>query len=117
MIEKNPILSKKQILTWLGGVLLSSAKTLRVCEKGHSFYKSSECQSCPTCDKENKPSNGFLSKLSSPARRALVHQGIETLQELSKYTEKEILTFHGIGPASLPILRASLEEEGLSFKK
>lgn len=116
-MERNPILSKKQILTWLGGVLLSSAKTLRVCEKGHRFYKSSKCQSCPTCDKENKPSNGFLSKLSSPARRALVHQGIETVQELSKYTEKEILTFHGIGPASLPILQASLEEEGLSFKK
>jgi len=63
-----------------------------------------------------KAESGFLSKLSSPARNALVHEGIDTLQELSKYTEKEILKIHGIGPASLPMMRTSLEEEGLSFK-
>ncbi|MEA0562356.1 MULTISPECIES: RNA polymerase alpha subunit C-terminal domain-containing protein [Lysinibacillus] len=91
-------------------------KKRRVCEKGHTFFKSTDCPSCPTCDKENKPSSGFLSKLSSPARNALVHEGIDTLQKLSLYTEKEILNIHGIGPASLPILRSSLEEEGLSFK-
>ncbi|KON90096.1 hypothetical protein AF332_27020 [Sporosarcina globispora] len=96
---------------------MTSDKSLKVCEKGHKFYKSSECQSCPTCDKENKPKSGFLSKLSSPARNALVHEGIDTLKKLSKYTEKEILKIHGIGPASLPILRTSLEEAGLSFKK
>lgn len=88
-------------------------KKRRVCEKGHTFFKSTDCPSCPTCDKENKPSSGFLSKLSSPAR---VHEGIDTLQKLSLYTEKEILNIHGIGPASLPKLRSSLEEEGLSFK-
>ena len=91
-------------------------KSLRVCEKGHKYYKSSECRSCPICNKENKPESGFLSKLSSPARNALVHEGINTLQELSKFTEKDILKLHGIGPASLPIMRASLQEEGLSFK-
>ncbi len=91
-------------------------KKRRVCEKGHTFFKSTDCPSCPTCDKENKPSSGFLSKLSSPARNALVHEGIDTLQKLSLYTEKEILNIHGIGPASLPKLRSSLEEEGLSFK-
>lgn len=92
-------------------------KSLRVCEKGHKYYKRSDCPSCPTCDKENKPKSGFLSKLSSPARNALIHEGIDTLQELSKYTEKEILKIHGIGPASLPALRTSLEEEGLSFQQ
>ncbi|WP_096200207.1 RNA polymerase alpha subunit C-terminal domain-containing protein [Bacillus sp. FJAT-45350] len=92
-------------------------KTLKVCEKGHKYFKSSECPSCPTCDNENKPNSGFLSKLSSPARSALVHEGIDTLQKLSKYTEKEILKIHGIGPASLPTMRKSLEEEGLSFKE
>ncbi|PIC77637.1 hypothetical protein CSV74_06030 [Sporosarcina sp. P19] len=95
---------------------MKAEKELRVCEKGHRFYKISDCKSCPTCDKENKPESGFLSKLSSPARNALVHGGIDTLQKLSKYTEKEILKIHGIGPASLPIMRSSLEEKGLSFK-
>jgi len=96
--------------------MVKAEKSLRVCEKGHEYYKSSDCPSCPTCDKENKPKSGFLSKLSSPARRALVLEGIDSLQELSKYKEKEILNLHGIGPTSLPILRASLEEEGLTFK-
>ncbi|WP_404458455.1 RNA polymerase alpha subunit C-terminal domain-containing protein [Sutcliffiella horikoshii] len=95
---------------------MTRVKRLKVCEKGHKYYKSSECTSCPTCDKENKPKDGFLSKLSSPARNALVHSGIDTLDLLSKYTEKEILKIHGIGPASLPIMRSSLKEIGLSFK-
>ena len=94
----------------------ATEKNLRICEKGHKYYKSSNCSSCPTCDKENRPESGFLSKLSSPARNALIHEGIDNLQKLSKYTEKDILKIHGIGPASLPILRTSLEEEGLSFK-
>jgi DNA-directed RNA polymerase alpha subunit len=92
-------------------------KSLRVCEEGHTYYKSSDCRSCPTCNKENKPESGFLSKLSSPARNALVHEGIDTLEKLSRYTEKEILKIHGIGPASLPTMRTSLEEEGLAFKE
>ncbi|WP_420480830.1 RNA polymerase alpha subunit C-terminal domain-containing protein [Cytobacillus oceanisediminis] len=100
-----------------GGIILTADKSLRVCEKGHKFYKSSECKSCPICDKENKPKGGFLSKLSAPARNALVHEGIDTLKKLSKFTEKEILKIHGIGPASLPIMRTSLKEEGLSFKE
>ncbi|WP_216831341.1 RNA polymerase alpha subunit C-terminal domain-containing protein [Alkalihalobacterium elongatum] len=95
---------------------MTAEKSFRVCEKGHKYYKSSDCPSCPTCDKENKLVSGFLSKLSSPARNALVHEGIDTLQKLSMYTEKEILKIHGIGPASLPIMRTSLEEASLSFK-
>lgn len=101
----------------MGGISLTVEKSVRVCEKGHKFYKSSDCLSCPICDKENKPNSGFLSKLSSPARNALIHEGIDTLQKLSKYTEKEILKLHGIGRASLPTMRTSLEEEGLSFKE
>ena len=96
---------------------MKAEKTLRVCEKGHEYYKSSDCQSCPTCNKENKPKSGFLSKLSSPARNALLQEGIDTLHKLSQYTEKEILKLHGIGPASLPIMKSSLEEQGLSFKE
>jgi DNA-directed RNA polymerase alpha subunit len=96
--------------------MLTVEKNLRVCEKGHTYYKSSECPSCPTCDKD-KPKNGFLAKLSSPARNALLHEGIDTLKKLSTYTEKDILNIHGIGPASLPVMRTLLVKEGLSFKK
>jgi DNA-directed RNA polymerase alpha subunit len=98
-----------------GGMMLAE-KRLKVCEKGHTFYKSTDCPNCPTCNQENKPSSGFLSKLSSPARNALLHAGIDTLEKLSTYTEKDIVKMHDIGPASLPTMRSSLEEEGLSFK-
>ncbi|MET3506936.1 RNA polymerase alpha subunit C-terminal domain-containing protein [Halalkalibacter oceani] len=95
---------------------MASVKTLRICDQGHRYYKSSDCPTCPTCEQERKPTSGFLAVLSAPARRALEHAGITTLTELASYLEKEILQLHGIGPSSLPKLRAALEEEGLSFK-
>ena len=70
----------------------------------------------PSLEKEKKPKTGFLSLLSSPARNALEHHGIQTIEELSKYSEKEILKLHGMGPTSMPKLRKALEESGLSFK-
>lgn len=95
---------------------MAMEKTLRTCEQGHEYYKSSDCPTCPDCEKEKKPKTGFLSLLSSPARNALQHHGIHTIEELSKYSEKEILKLHGMGPASLPKLTKALEEKGLSFK-
>ncbi|ATH92266.1 RNA polymerase alpha subunit C-terminal domain-containing protein [Bacillus glycinifermentans] len=96
--------------------MTTSNKNLRTCNKGHQYYKSSDCPVCPICEQERKPDSGFLSLLSAPARRGLEHNGITSLQQLSTYSEKEILKIHGMGPASLPKLRAALKENGLSFK-
>ena len=93
-----------------------SEKKLRICSKGHEYYKSSDCPTCPTCEQERKPENGFLSQLSAPARRAIENNEITTLQQLSKFSEKEVLQFHGVGPSSIPKLKTALEDEGLSFK-
>ena len=60
--------------------------------------------------------NNFLSVLGAPARRALENQGITTLQRLSEFNEKEILSLHGMGPSSMPKLKEALLREGLSFK-
>ncbi|WP_339226224.1 RNA polymerase alpha subunit C-terminal domain-containing protein [Oceanobacillus sp. FSL K6-2867] len=90
--------------------------TEKICPNGHTYYKSSDCPTCPVCEQKRKPKEGFLSLLSAPARRALEHEGITTVQQLSNFTEKEILKLHGIGPASLPKLRAALEAKRLSFK-
>ncbi|GED70886.1 hypothetical protein BRE01_45880 [Brevibacillus reuszeri] len=96
--------------------MAASNKERRTCSKGHEYLKSSDCPTCPICEQERKPGSGFLSLLSAPARRALEHNGIITLEQLSTYSEKEILQYHGMGPASLPKLRAVLQEAGLSFK-
>lgn len=96
--------------------MTASQKTLRTCQNGHEYYKSSDCATCPICEQERKPTSGFFSLLSAPARRALEHHEITSLQLLSQYSEKELLKLHGIGPASLPTLRTALQEAGLQFK-
>lgn len=58
----------------------------------------------------------FLHGLSAPARRALQNNGIKTLKEMAKYTEAEILQFHGIGKTAIPLLQKALKEKGFNFK-
>ncbi len=69
------------------------------------------------CEKERKPESGFLSQLSAPARRALENNGIHSLEILASFSEKELLQFHGLGPASIPKLKVALEEQEMSFKQ
>lgn len=97
--------------------MAASKGKLRVCPHGHQYYKSSDCPTCPVCETQRKPANGFLAPLSAPARRALEYAGIHTLAQLATKTEAEILTLHGMGPASIPKLRKALAAEKLSFRK
>ena len=96
--------------------MASQSKTRRVCPNGHTFYKSSDCPTCPTCEAENAPASGFLAALSAPARRAQESIGATTLTELARYSEREILQLHGMGPRSMPTLRQELLSEGLTFR-
>lgn len=97
--------------------MATTRKTLRSCKNGHQYYKSSDCPVCPVCEEEKRPEEGFLSLMGAPARRALEHAGILTEEDLSNWTEKELLLLHGLGPASLPKLRDALKLKGLGFKK
>jgi hypothetical protein len=54
-------------------------------------------------------------KLSAPARRALVGAGYLRLEQLSRVSEAEIKRLHGIGPNGLKQLRLALDAKGLSF--
>lgn len=66
--------------------------------------------------KAQKSKDDFMNELSAPARRALVNNGIKSLNDLSRYTEEEILKLHGMGPFSIPKLKAALKKSGLKFK-
>jgi predicted RecB family nuclease len=92
-------------------------KSLRTCTKGHHYYKSSDCPTCPICEAERKPDDGFLALLSAPARRALENAGITTLSELAKQSEKDILNIHGIGKTTIPKLREALKAQKMCFAK
>lgn len=96
---------------------MTTPKNLRTCPNGHQYYKSSDCPTCPICEQLRKPANGFMTNLSAPARRALENNGITTLKKLASHTENHILSFHGMGPASMPTLRKALAEAGMTFKQ
>jgi len=91
--------------------------TARICSNGHRYYKSSGCLTCPVCEQQRKPESGFFSLLPAPARRALENKGIRNPEQLSGFSEKEILALHGMGKTSMPLLKGLLLEKGLTFKK
>lgn len=95
---------------------MEQKKQLKFCREGHKFFKSSDCPTCPICEAERKPKDSFLSLLAAPARRALERENIKTLESLSKWSEKEIISLHGIGKSSMPILKRELNNKGLDFK-
>ena len=97
--------------------MVSSSKNNRTCKKGHHFFKTSDCPTCPICEQERKPLLELLSLLPAPARRALENKGIETAEDLSKYSKKEIMLLHGIGPSSIPKLLAELKKHSLNFRE
>ncbi|WP_341836439.1 RNA polymerase alpha subunit C-terminal domain-containing protein [Chitinophaga pollutisoli] len=96
---------------------MSARQRLRTCPKGHQYYKSSDCPTCPQCEADTRPAEGVLAQLSAPARRALEHQGIKTLAQLARHSEKELLALHGMGPSSIPKLKSALSEKGLAFRQ
>lgn len=94
----------------------NSLKSLRTCKNGHQYYKSASCPVCPECEKQNKKKENVFSNLSAPALRALKNAGIKNLNDLSKFSQNDILELHGMGPASIPKLKKALELSGLKFK-
>ncbi|WP_404406153.1 DNA-directed RNA polymerase subunit alpha C-terminal domain-containing protein [Jeotgalibacillus malaysiensis] len=50
--------------------------------------------------------------LSKPSQRAFDQAGIKTMNDIRAYTEKELLSLHGVGPKTI----RQLKEAGGSFK-
>ncbi|MCH4984359.1 hypothetical protein AB4G91_08670 [Macrococcoides goetzii] len=58
-----------------------------------------------------------LPKISKPALRALGSINVKTLEDVTKYSEAELLALHGFGPKAIRILKGVMEEQGLKFKE
>lgn len=54
--------------------------------------------------------------LAKPARRALEGAGYFQLEQLTKFSEKEVSKLHGMGPKAIEQIRYALAEKGLSFQ-
>lgn len=86
--------------------------SLKICKNGHRFEKKSDCPVCPECssaEMKNKFSEEFPF-IGAPAFRALDNAGIRHLQDLTRYSEKELLALHGLGPKALKLLEEKLKE-------
>jgi hypothetical protein len=94
---------------------METKKNLKTCKNGHQFFKSSACLTFPICEEERKLKDNFLSLLGAPERRALENNGITTLEQLAKYSEKEVLNFHGMGKSTIPKLEKLLSDKNLAF--
>ena len=57
------------------------------------------------------------SNLSQPAHRALANAGISTLDDIGRFTEREIRALNGMGPAGLKILKESMARVGVEFSE
>lgn len=55
--------------------------------------------------------------IGAPAFRALHAANISSLEDLCRFTEKELLALHGFGPKALRLLEEALKERHLEFKK
>jgi hypothetical protein len=54
--------------------------------------------------------------LSAPARRALVNAKLTKIEHLKKLTEKQLMSLHGMGPSSLPIIEKAMKKYKINFK-
>ena len=61
------------------------------------------------------PAGSDLPKLSRPAHQALATIGVTRLEDLTKFTEKDIKNLHGMGPKGMRELHEALAQRGLAF--
>lgn len=66
--------------------------------------------------KQTDRAESDLPKIGAPAQRALAAAGVQHLADLTRYSEKEILQLHGVGPNAMEKLRREMKEKGLSFR-
>lgn len=59
---------------------------------------------------------GDLPPIGRPARAALAIAGVTRLEQLTSWSERDLLALHGVGPKAVRILREALGERGLSFR-
>lgn len=55
-------------------------------------------------------------RVMSPAKRALLGAGIETLDDLTGWTRADLAALHGVGPSALRLLDDALAAAGLTYR-
>ena len=63
-----------------------------------------------------KPTDGFPRRIGKVVPAAFAEQGIHNLEQAARYTEKELLAIHGVGPKGIRILKEELAMRGMSLR-
>lgn len=67
--------------------------------------------------REEPQTSEFPMTMGTVAPRELAVNGINTLKQVSKYTEKALLAIHGVGPKAVRIIKEELAKQKLQLKK
>jgi len=61
--------------------------------------------------------SAFPKGVGKPALRALASAGIIRLEQVTRFTESELLALHGVGPKAIRIIRAALGAQGKALAR
>ncbi|MEV7134947.1 hypothetical protein AB0N24_18915 [Arthrobacter sp. NPDC093128] len=53
--------------------------------------------------------------IGAPARRAMAHAGLETLEQVVYFGKRELSKLHGMGVKTMAQLEDAMDEHGLEF--
>ena len=66
---------------------------------------------------EKLDANWRALKLAAPARRGLIDNKIFAITDLRRWTEKDFLAIHAMGPSAAQIIRKEMKKKSIRFKK
>lgn len=61
--------------------------------------------------------NTPLPKLAAPAQRALASANVTVLEDLSVFTEQQVMDLHGMGKNAMRILKEAMENANVHFAR
>ncbi len=62
------------------------------------------------------PNAAAFPPIGGPALRALATAGVQSLDELTKWSERELLALHGMGPKGVRLLKEALAGKGSKLR-
>ncbi len=61
--------------------------------------------------------SAFPKGIAKPALRALASVGVSNLDEVTRFTESQLLALHGMGPKAMGIINEALRAQSKSLAK
>jgi hypothetical protein len=63
------------------------------------------------------PNAAAFPRIGGPALRALAHARIRSLHAVERWSERELLALHGVGPKAVRLLAEELARQGRSLRQ